>query len=910
MKRPRGSRWSDPLYRLLLRAYPAEFRQRFASDMAEDFAAMLRDLGGWRAWRRAAVDLVQSVPRAHAQARRRQVARSALSHRKEGAMSSLVFDLRHAIRMLLRAPVFTVVTMMILALGIGANSATFSLVNAALLRPLEFRDPNRLVLVYEGIPLADLPKMTFSPPDFVDFSQYQRSFSQVAAYDCDTMELSGHGEPRRLDITRASAELFPLLGVEPIAGRTFSTSEDRPGHDVAVLSYGLWQRIFAGRLDAIGSTVRLDRRPFQVIGVMPATFEFPKRGPVSNGTPAEAWVPRAFSDTEKATRGVAFNNSVAARLAPGVPLEQAQTELSLLAPRISDNYPVEITSSGLRLALSAAPLSDEIAGQARTPLLLLFAAVGLVLLIVCANVANLILSRAAVRRREIGIRVALGASRRRLVQLQLCESILLSSVGGALGLAIAVSVVAALPAVIVTSLPGLSTVQLDWRVVTFTLGLSLLTAVAFGVAPVWATNGDVASRLHEGGTRTAGGGRSQRIQQSLVTVTVTLAVVLLVGAGLLTRSFASLVATEPGFRPQQVLTVSVALPREAYPRGESVTSFIASALERLRALPGVVSASVSTDIPLESNESRAATPEHLTTSGSLPTVVVTWFQGEYFRTLGVPLQRGRLFTSEEQEQHREVAIVSASLAKRFWPGQDAIGKRLKWGGAASRAPWKTVVGVVGDVKDGPLREEPRAHVYVPVRNLVAEIDDAPPASAWGRTWRFALQSGGNPTMLVPASRAALASLDSALPVTGIATMERQLADSLAPQRFSTVVLAAFASGALLLAAIGLYGVLAFAVAQRTREIGVRIALGASASRVTGMVVREGMRLVIVGLALGLIAATALTRAMTSLLYRTDPYDLWTFLLSPLVLCAVGAIACYVPARRAARIEPLTALRTE
>ena len=825
-------------------------------------------------------------------------------------MSSLLFDLRHALRMLVKAPVFSAVTVLILALGIGANTATFSLVNAALLRPLEFRDPNRLVLVYEGIPLADLSKMTFSPPDFVDFSQYQRSFSQVAAYDCDTMELSGHGEPRRLDITRASAELFPLLGVQPIVGRTFSASEDRPGHDVVVLSYGLWQRLFAGRLDAIGSTVRLDRRPFQVIGVMPATFEFPKRGPVSNGIPAEAWVPRAFSDAEKATRGVAFNNSVAARLAPGVTLERAQTELSLLAPRITNNYPVEITSSGLRLALSAAPLSDEIAGQARTPLLLLFAAVGLVLLIVCANVANLILSRAAVRRREIGIRVALGASRRRLVQLQLCESILLSSVGGALGLAIAVSVVAALPAVIVTSLPGLSTVQLDWRVVTFTLGLSLLTAVAFGVAPVWATNGDVASRLHEGGPRTAGGGRSQRVQQSLVTVTVTLAVVLLVGAGLLTRSFASLVATEPGFRPQQVLTVSVALPREAYPRGESVTSFIASALERLRALPGVVSASVSTDIPLESNESRAASPEHLTTSGSLPTVVVTWFQGEYFRTLGVPLQRGRLFNGEEQEQHRDVAIVSASLAKRFWPGQDAIGKRLKWGGAASRAPWKTVVGVVGDVKDGPLREEPRAHVYVPVRTLVAEIDDAPPASAWGRTWRFALQSGGDPTVLVPASRAALASLDPALPITGIATMERQLADSVAPQRFSTVVLAAFACGAVLLAAIGLYGVLAFAVAQRTREIGVRIALGASAGRVTGMVVREGMRLVIVGLAFGLVAAAALTRAMTTLLYRTDPYDLWTFLLSPLVLFAVGALACYVPARRAARVEPLTALRTE
>ncbi len=822
-------------------------------------------------------------------------------------MSSLLFDLRHAVRMLVKAPVFSAVTILILALGIGANCATFSLVNAALLRPLEFRDPDRLVLVYEGIPQGDLSKIPASPPDFLDLSEYQRSFSHLAAYDCDTMELSSRAEPQRIDVTRASADLFPLLGVAPIVGRTFSANEDRPGHDVVVLSYGLWQRLFAGRPDAIGSKVRLDRRPFQVIGVMPASFEFPMRGPIFNGTPAEAWIPRAFSDAERTTRGVSFNNSIVARLAPGVTIDDARTELSLLAARIGENYPVEFK---LHLELSALALRDEIAGQVKAPLLMLFAAVGILLLIVCANVANLVLSRAAARRRELGIRLALGAPRRRLVQLLLCESALLSAVGGVLGLAIAISVVRALPVVIVTSLPGLNTVQLDWRVVSFTLGLSLLTAVAFGMAPLWATEGDVSSRLHEGGPRTAGGGRSQRVQQVLVTATVTLAVVLLVGAGLLTRSFAALIATEPGFRPQQVLTVSVALPREAYAGGGAVATFVANALERLRALPGVVSASISSDIPLESNERRAATPEHRTSNSPLPAVAATWIHGEYFRTLGVPLHRGRLFTREEQDEQRDVAIINESLAKRSWPGQDPIGKRLKWGVAASQTAWKTVVGVVGDVKDGPLREEATIHVYVPFRDLVREIDDAPPASGWGRTWRFALQSSGDPTMLVPASRAALASLDPALPVTGIATMERQLADSVAPQRFSTVVLAAFASGALLLAAIGLYGVLAFAVTQRTREIGVRIALGATASRVTGMVVREGMRLVIVGLALGVAGAAALTRTISALLYRTEPFDLWTFVVAPVVLTMVALLACYVPARRAARIEPLTALRTE
>jgi predicted permease len=908
MTRARGT-WSRALYRLLLRGYPRAFRQRFGPDMQQDFAEILERRGLLHAWRLVLSDFPRSVVCVRADSRRRN-RQSQFSHRKEGSMSSLRLDLRHALRMLVKSPVFSVVTVLILALGIGANSATFSLVNAALLRPLEFRDPDGLVFVYEGIPQADLPKLPASPPDFLDLKEYQRSFSRVAAYHADTMELSSGGEPRRIDVTRASADLFPVLGVEPIAGRTFSTNEDGPGHDVVVLSYGLWQRLFSGRIDAIGSTVRLDRRPFVVIGVMPASFEFPKRGPVFNGTPAEAWIPRAFSAEEKAARGMMFNNSIVGRLAPGVTFEQAQAGLSLLVPRIEQNYGAVIMSSGLHLTLSAVPIASEIAGQVRTPLLMLFAAVGLVLVIACANVANLILSRAAARRRELGIRLALGAPRSRLVQLLLCESLLLSLAGGVLGLLLAISVLSAPPAVIATSLPGLSTVQLDWRVVSFTLGLSVLTAIAFGVAPLWTTDGDVAARLHEAGPRTVGGGRSQHLQQVLVTATVTLAVVLLVGAGLLTRSFAALIATDPGFRPQQVLTVSVALPREAYPRGEAVASFVATLFERIRALPGVTSAMVSSDLPLESNETRGASPEGQASRGPLPAAAVSFIHGDYFRTLGVPLQRGRFFTREEGDERREVAIVSASLARHYWPGQDALGKRIKWGVATSLSNWKTVVGVVGDVKDGPLREEARNHVYVPFRDLVHEIDNLPPASAFGRTLRIAVQSGGDPSMLVPGARAAIASLDPALPVTDVTTMERQVADSVAPQRFSTIVLLAFAVGALLLAAIGLYGVLAFAVAQRTREIGVRIALGASTGHVVRMVVREGMRLVIIGMALGLVAAVAVTRAMASLLYRTDPYDPWTFVVSPLVLCAVGALACYVPARRAARVEPLTALRTE
>jgi predicted permease len=910
MKALRSPRWSEPLYRVLLRAYPREFRARFASDMAEDFAAMLRDWGRWRAWRLSAVDLAQSMPHAHADARRRRARASAFSHQKEGPMSSLLFDLRHAARMLLKAPVFTAITLTTLALGIGANSATFSLVNAALLRPLGFHDPDRLLLVYEGIPQANLPKIPVSPPDFLDLKQSQRSFTGIAAYRSGTIELAGSGEPQRIDIARSSAALFPLLGVGPLLGRTFTSGEDTPGHDVVVLGYNLWQRMFAGRPDVIGQTVRLDRRPFEVIGVMPASFEFPKRGPLFNATPADAWIPIAFTDAEKTTRGVSFNNSVVGRLKDGVSFEQATTELKVLAPRVRENYPIEIKNSLRRLEVSAVALPDEIAGQIRTPLLVLFAAVALVLLVVCANVANLILSRAASRQRELGVRLALGATRARLLQLLLCESLLLSLAGGALGLTLAGLVLYALPSVIATSLPGLNDVSLDARVVAFTLGISMLTAIAFGLAPLYSADRDVASRLHDGGSRTTAGGRGQRLQHTLVTGTVTLAVVLLVGAGLLVRSFTALVATEPGFQPDQVLTLTVEMPREAYGSGDSIVSFAHAVSERMRSVAGLRAVSISTDVPFETSERRGMTPEIGADNGTGPAVAVTWTLGDYFRALGVPLKRGRSFTPDEDRQNRAVAIVSESLANRYWPGQDAIGKRIKWGVAASHTPWNTIVGVVGDVKDVGLRDDPTIHVYVPLGQLAPEIDDQPPASGFGRLLRIALLAGADPSTLVAPGRQAIAAIDASLPVTRIAMMTRQLEDSIAPQRFSTIVLAAFALGALLLAAVGLYGIVAFAVAQRTREIGLRIALGATSADVLGMVLRQGMHLVIVGLGLGVAGAAALTRAMSALLYRTEPFDPWTFVVAPLVLTAVALLACYLPARRAARIEPLTALRTE
>lgn len=899
-------RWSLAVYRLLLLAYPASFRGRFGDDLAADVADLFLTSGRLGAWRRILPDLARSVPAARRAARAARLAEEANRFKGDDPMSALLFDLRHAIRMLGKAPVFTVVTIVTLAVGIGANSATFSLVNAALLAPLGYRDADRLLLVYEGIPQASLPKMAGSPPDILDLRRETRTLDPVEVFRCETRELSGAGEPQRIDVTRTTAGVFPMLGVAPAFGRSFRRAEDATeGHNVVILSHAFWQRVYGDRKDVIGRTIRLDRAPYEIVGVMPAGFEFPKRGPVFNGRPAEAWVPLAFTDEERASRAGMFNNGVLARPKPGVSLAEVQKELEWLAPRVRENYPAEMRSSPYQLTMSAAWLRDEISGQIRTPLLVLFAAVALVLLVACANVANLILSRAAGRQREIGVRVALGAPRWRLVQLLLCEAALLSLAGGALGLALGRAVLGLVPATLSVSLPGLQAVSFDGRVVLFTVGLSVATAVVFALVPVLGADHDVAGRLRESGGRTVGGRRTARVQRALVTATVTLAVVLLVSAGLLVRSFAALTATDPGFEPERVMTMMVALPNEAYRNDAEIAAFIRTAHERVRALPGVTAAAISTDLPLESEERRAMSAEGAVATGVPPAVSLTWTYGAYFRTLGVPLKRGRLFTTDEDQRSRPAVIVSESLATHFWPGRDPIGKRIKWGLPSSTSPWLEIVGVVGNVNDGPLGAEPMLHVYVPL--LAAEPDHL---GFMGRSLRFALVAQADPAALMSGGRRAIASLDPSLPVTRVATMQQRVDESVGPQRFSTVVLGGFAVAALLLAAIGLYGVLAFLVAERTTEIGVRMALGASEASVLGLVMREGMQLVGIGLVLGLAGAAAVTRVMASLLYRTEPWDPWAFAMTPVVLAIVALAACYLPARRAASVEPVTALRAE
>jgi predicted permease len=902
---------STRLLRLLLRTYPREFRERFGADLEADFEQLLRTRGRAAAWRYALSDLRRAIPMTHTDDQRARQRRYTVTLGGESQMGRLTFDLRHSLRALLKSPVFTAVTVLTLALGIGANSAIFSLVNAVLLRPLGFQEPERLMMIHEIIPESRVPRFGVSPVDYLDLDQIQGSFTDLGVYRTRSMELSGTGSPENIVVAETSAAVFPLLGVGAAEGRTFLAQEDQAEQAVAIISESLRRRRYAAS-SPIGEGITLDRRPFTIVGVMPAAFEFPKRGPQFNSQPADVFLPLVFNPFERQARGMFYNHSVIGRLKDGVTMEQATRDTAALAQRVVENYPAQLRNAGWSLQIAATPLMDEIAGQVRRPLLILLGAVGLVLLVACANVANLFLSRAVARQREMGVRVALGASRHRLFQMLLIESLLLALAGGALGLVIGHWAVRAVPAVITTSLPGVSDVSLDIRVVTFTFGLSIATALFFGLVPmIGGMKRELSDVLREGARR-VGGRQQHRLQAGLVVTSVAFAFVLLVASGLLIRSFTNLMNAESGINALNVLSVEVALPHAGYNQAARVRSFYQTVHDGLLTIPGVKAGVVTTDLPLRADgERRAFAPEGADPSAArAESIALTWAHGDYFSTFGIPLIRGRNFTHEEQMENRLVVIVSKNLADRYWPGQDPIGKRLKWGlNANSPAPWQTVVGVAGDVVDGPLGSDPVIHVYSPY----SETADGGLASPLGGLWRnmkIAVNGDVDAASLTSSVRAAVAAVDPALAVAKVTTMREVVRDMSAPQRFSAALLTAFAAGALVLAGIGLYGVLAFAVAQRTREIGVRLALGAARSEVLGLILKQGMLLVGVGLVIGFAGAVAATRVLRSLLFETDIYDPITFAIVPVLLAGVSFAACYVPARRAAVVDPMVTLRTE
>jgi putative ABC transport system permease protein len=819
-------------------------------------------------------------------------------------------DIRYAFRTLRRNPVFAVVVCLTLGFGIGINTATFSIVNEVLIRPLGFPASERLLALHERFAGGEAENVPFSPPDFLDLQRDQQSFEGVAAFVNHPFELSGPGEPVRINGAKVSASLFSLLGVRPLAGRDFTRDDDRPGMDVAVLSWGLWQSRYGGDHSIVGRTITLDRRPYTVIGIMPASFQFPRRGPQLNNEPASVWVPMAFTDDQRQEHGSQFNHSVIGRLKRGVTIDEAEAELATLARRINDNYPPSLRRAGFSIGLSATPLRNEIVGRMEQPLLLLLAAVGLVLLVTCANVSTLVLSRAASRTREIALRAALGSSRRRLAQLLLAEAAILSTAGAVLGLLLSRFIVGTVPASVAETLPIVHEVSIDFRVLAFTSGIAIAAAILFALIPlVTIDRGSPALALQEEASRSTPSLRRHRLQAGLVVSTVILACVLLVGAGLFLRSFSALMATDAGFNGDRVLTASLTLPINAYMTPGSIRNFQAGLLARASSLPGVRSAALVTDLPLEQYERRVFSPEGIATSGGATNL--SWVYGPYFQTLGIRLKSGRVFSDVETIAARGVVIINDRLARTHWPGQDPVGRRLRWGLniPENSNRWLTVVGVVADVADGPPGVEPFIHAYEPFSQFPDAHWSTGPGT-FGRDIKLAVRTDSDPQALASAVRTEIGAIDRQLAIASITTMDERVADVIAPRRFSAMALGAFATGSLLLAAIGLYGLVAFNVGERVREIAVRLALGAEPAGILRMVIGRGLRLVSVGLVAGVAASYGVARLLASFLYQTKTHDLVTFAAVPVVLLLVGLIACALPAYRASRVNPAPVLRMD
>jgi predicted permease len=806
-------------------------------------------------------------------------------------MQSLWQDLRYGARMLVRQPGFTLAAIAVIALGIGANTAIFSVVNTVMLRPLPYQNPDELVMVWETSPKLGFPHNDVAPANFIDWRDENRVFTHIAAFGGTSVSLTGRGEPERIEGQRVSASLFPLLGVAPALGRVFSAEEDGPeAESVIVLSHGLWQRRFGSDAGIIGQTLTLNYRPYTVVGVMPAHFRFP-------GREQEFWVPMAFEPEEAAGRGDHYL-SVVARLRPGVTAREAQAEMDAIAARLEQQYPQTNTDQGIALV----PLHEEFAGNIRRPLLILLGVVGFVLLIACANVTNLLLARATARQKEMTIRAALGATRLRLTRQLLTESLLLAVAGGAIGTLLAVWGIDLIEAIVPENLAQARGIVMDGRVLAFSVAVSLVTGVVFGLLPaLQVARLNLTDSLKEGGQ---GGERRGRLRAALVIAEVALALVLLVGAGLMIRSFYSLTRVDPGFQSDNLLTMRMHLSGEKYGDPVKRRAFYEQMLRRIESTPGVESAGVITQLPLTtqgmqfvfSMEGQPPLP-----AASLPMAVFRVISQDYFRAMGIPLLRGRSFTPQDGAGAQAVVVINRTMAERFWPGEEALGRRFKIGPSDGQNPWLVVVGVVGDVRQSNLDQELKPEMYVSHQQDTRFF--AMPRD-------LAVRTKGEPFSMVASLRGEIWKLDEDLPLFRVQTMDQILLLSVAAQRFNMLLLAAFAGLALTLAAIGIYGVISYATARRTREIGVRMALGASSSDVLRMVMGQGLRLIIIGVIAGLVGAYGLTQVMSSLLFEVSATDPATFAAVAVLLIAVSLLACYIPARRATRVDPMVALRYE
>jgi putative ABC transport system permease protein len=824
-------------------------------------------------------------------------------------METFLQDIRYGFRILRKSPGFTAVAVLTLALGIGANTTIFSVVNAVLLRPLPFPDSSRLALLYEGFPTLGFAKFGFSAPDLQEYQKAQRSFLGLAAYQNKDYELSGAGEPQRITGARVTANLFSVLGVAPLLGRSFSAAEDQPGHALAVISYGLWQSKFGKAGDVIGRTINLDRVPYTIVGVMPAEFQFPLRGPSMNNQEAALYIPMAYTPGELSGWGMMYNGSVVGRLRPGVTLEQARTEARLLSERIKQYYPADLMKQfgSPTLAMPVESMHQEVVGPVRPLLLVLQAAVGAVLLIACVNVGLLLLSRASARQREIAVRTALGAETSRLLRQLMAECLALALPGGVLGLCIAIVSKGILLKQLPAGIPLPAQAATDAAVLGFTVLSMLATVLIFGLVPAFATSRvDLRGPLQEGGRSGTTGRARHRLQSAFVVVEFVLALTLMISAGLLLRSFSKLLGANPGFRVEGVLTMTVPLPGQAYPHAQDLRDYYQQAVSELSGLPGVVSASASTAVPLTAGGDIAALGvEGRADLGDATSVRVVEFLGDYLKTMGIPLLRGRGITDADRKDTQPVVLISESMARKLWPHEDALGKRVR----VETADWLTVVGIVGDVHDVALSADPMLTVYKSYRQISDDIV-ADTVTGSRRALSLSLRTLGNPSGLANAAAGRIHRLDPALAVVKLRTMRSEVQSSVAPQRFNAMLLGIYAGLALLLAVIGIYGVLAHIVLQQRGEIGIRMALGAQRRDVLAMVLRRGARLALTGSLLGLGAAWAASRMVASLLYGVSPRDPITFVTVTSILLLAALLACYIPARRATKVDPMIALRYE
>ena len=815
-------------------------------------------------------------------------------------------DIRYALRLLVKSPGYAIAAIAALAIGVGANTAVFSIVNGVLVKAFPYRDPSRLVLLFEQVPISPI-KFGFSPPDFETMRRLVRSYDGFAAYRTQSYELAGATTSQRLVGARISYDLFSILGIEPSSGRGFTATEDQQLARVAVLSDGLWSRAFGRDPSAVGRSIQLDGRPYTVIGIMPRQFVFPPRGADMNGEPADVFVPMSFLPFERQGYGMFYNSTVIARLKPGVTIAQARAETTTLLPSLVDVYPPPLRPFVENSRIPITAFDDEVVGNSRRLLLVLMGAVALVLLIGCADVASLILTKSASRQRELAVRSALGATRGRIVRQLLTESLVLAVAGCAAGAALGFGLMRGLIALAGERLPRAESIGFDYSILAFTALLAIVTPLLFGVIPALrAARSSDGESLKEAGRHATAGHRRSWMLGGLVVAQFAVALMLSVGAGLLVRSFARLVNTDAGFRPEKAVRATVTLPIGRYGNGQPVTAFYQRAVDTARTLPGVVSVGAGSDLPLGVRERRSFSGD--AASRPIPEqrrlLAATWTASSYFDALGVTLKRGRLFGDGDGPDGQRVVIINEQMARLMWPDADPIGHQLRWGLniPQNQSPWLTVVGLVADVKQAGLDIPAMPQVYVPL------AQDATGAGLL-RTVNVVVRSTREPAALMADTRRAIQAIDPSLPVTTQALGE-MIDDSVKPQRFSMTVMTAFAGLALLLAALGIYGVLANAVAQQTQEIGVRVALGATTGSVMWMVFGRALTLMGLGLAIGIAGALALTRTMAGLLFEVRPTDVTSFAGAIAGLAAIALLASLVPAWRAARVDPIVALRAE